>query len=169
MPRLLWDYENRIVSTVFVAYSLSDFQRGLGSMKKNSILKYQIAAGLVFQRLCGEMSVSREDFAFAFAESLGKSGKDSTILGYFQKVPKKFLVSTGEYKKFRDCFQESVEKMCDGGYIYGADVEANRTYWNEHEKEILELLDRIHNGAVKTNVDTVNLEYQRRIENILSD
>ncbi|MDE6260894.1 MAG: hypothetical protein K2M42_08560 [Oscillospiraceae bacterium] len=135
----------------------------------NDILKFQFAAGLLLQETCADLHISREDFSYVLAESLNKPDKCLTVLGYFQKVPKKFLVPRNGYQKFRTGLLESVDKLCTGKFLCNVDGKAVRDCWDRHGEELMTQLDEIHRKANEAHLQTVAREIQKKIENLLSN
>ena len=129
----------------------------------------QTVASLLLRQVATILTVSQDNFAYALAESLGKQDKIDTVKGYFRKVPQKYLISPHGYKQFRKGVEESIAKLCQEGFICDVDVESAHNSWEQHGKDILRKLDKIHQKAVDARIKAAFEDHRQEIENLLSD
>lgn len=129
----------------------------------------QTVASLLLRQVATILTVSQDNFAYALAESLGKQDKIDTVKGYFRKVPQKYLISPHGYKQFRKGVEESIAKLCQEGFICDVDVESAHNSWEQHGKDILRKLDKIHQKAVDARIKSAFENHRQEIENLLSD
>ena len=129
----------------------------------------QTVASLLLRQVATILTVSQDNFAYALAESLGKQDKIDTVKGYFRKVPQKYLISPHGYKQFRKGVEESIAKLCQEGFICDVDVESAHNSWEQHGKNILRQLDKIHQKAVDARIKAAFENHRQEIENLLSD
>ena len=129
----------------------------------------QTVASLLLRQVATILTVSQDNFAYALAESLGKQDKIDTVKGYFRKVPQKYLISPHGYKQFRKGVEESIAKLCQEGFICDVDVESAHNSWEQHGKNILRQLDKIHQKAVDARIKAAFEDHRQEIENLLSD
>ena len=129
----------------------------------------QTVASLLLRQVATILTVSQDNFAYALAESLGKQDKIDTVKGYFRKVPQKYLISPHGYKQFRKGVEESIAKLCQEGFICDVDVESAHNSWEQHGKDILRKLDKIHQKAVDARIKAAFENHRQELENLLSD
>ena len=129
----------------------------------------QTVASLLLRQVATILTVSQDNFAYALAESLGKQDKIDTVKGYFRKVPQKYLISPHGYKQFRKGVEESIANLCQDGFICDVDVESAHNSWEQHGKDILRKLDKIHQKAVDARIKAAFENHRQEIENLLSD
>lgn len=135
----------------------------------NLLLNCQIAVALLLRQIATILSVSQDNFAYALAESLGKSDKTDTVKGYFRKVPQKFLISSFGYKKFRKGLEEGVDKLSTQGFVCDMDIESVRSSWAQYGEELLNQLDNLHERAADIYVKAAVESNRQKIEDLLSD
>ena len=138
-------------------------------MRNDNFHQWQRAAGLWLQETCATLHISREDFSYVLAESLNKPDKSLTMLGYFQKVPQKFLIKRDGYQEFRTGLLKSINELCTGRFLCNVDGKAVGDCWNRHGERLMALLDEIHRRAVEANTQAVSQEIQKKIEAFLSN
>ena len=136
---------------------------------ENQLLNCQRAAGLRLKLAVSILGVSQDNFAYALAESLGKSNSSDTVKGYYRKVPQKFLISSYGYKEFRRGLEESVDKLSTKGFVPDVDAESVRNSWAQRGEEILDQFDKIHEKAADTYVKATVESNRKKIEDLLSD
>ena len=129
----------------------------------------QVAGSLLLRQTATLLTVSQDDFAYALAEALGKGDKIDTVKGYFRKIPQKYLISPHGYKQFRKGVEESIANLCQDGFICDVDVESAHNSWEQHGKNILRQLDKIHQTAVDARIQAAFEDHRQEIENLLSD
>ena len=162
-------------------------------MRDTDLLHLQYAAGLVLQQLIEILQISREDFSDVLARFLS-SGKDtepeegkekekekeqekekgkekkkgvsaSTVLGYFQKLPQKYLDRDDRYELFKLILENTVCEFCTGNVSCTIDSDVISVRWDKHGEEILRQLDAVHRKAKEVRSHAITL----KIENLISD
>lgn len=150
----------------------------------------QRAAGLVLQQLCAVLHISREDFCCVMASFLNagaekdtadekkrtkdttgkiKQTSESTILSYFQKLPKKYLIQDDGFQLFEMVVQNTVQTFCEGNGPCTVDEKAVSDSWEKNGDEIIAQFEKIHKKAVEVHLEVTILENRKKIEDLLSN
>jgi len=155
-------------------------------MNRDDILKLQCIAGWVLLETCVALQLSREDFSDTLAKYLS-AGKETektekaekaekkegiagaTVLGYFQKLPKKYLVPEEGFELFRMVLENAIQDLCDGKGSCNVNEKAVRDSWGKYGDTILGQLDMLHRKAADIHMRAVIVNSRQIIEDFLAE
>jgi len=148
--------------------------KGMESME--NIGKLQHAAGVVLQEICAVLHIRREDFCAVLAEFLNPGAKkerktdgpEATVLGYFQKLPQKYIVRDDGFELFKMVLKNAIEALIEGENCT-IDGQAISKSWEKHRQEILSQLDKIHEKAADIQMRIVLEKSREKISDLISD
>lgn len=95
--------------------------------------------------------------------------ESATVLGYFQKLPKKYLIPQEGYDVFYMCIENAVDALCNGEWSCTIDEENVKDSWDKHGDEILHQFDMLHQRALDIYTETTLMKNRQKIADILAD
>lgn len=146
-------------------------------------MKLQCIAGRVLLETCVALQLSREDFSDTLAKYLS-AGKETekaektekkegiagaTVLGYFQKLPKKYLVPEEGFELFRMVLENAIQDLCDGKGSCNVNEKAVRDSWGKYGDTILDQLDMLHRKAADIHMRAVIVNSRQIIEDFFAE